>query len=71
MLRLATCRGKDTAPITLGWVQRYVVTTLRVDGARVKKVLVKVVHKLEDVAFHRARNGDIVDQAGKASVSGR
>jgi len=49
--------------IALCWIQRYIVTASRVDRARVYKVLMEMVHKFEDVTFHRPRDGDIVDQA--------
>ena len=56
-------RVEKVIPITLGWIQRNIITAFRIDRARVNKMLVEMVYKLEDVAFHRPRDGDIVNQA--------
>ena len=58
-------KKNNLGPVALSRVRRYVVPSFGVNRARVKEVLVKVVHKLEDVTIHRPGDDDVVDQAGK------
>mgnify|MGYP001286522248 CR=1 FL=1 len=53
----------DTIPFIL--IQRDVVTTLLIDGAREDEMFVEVVNKLEDVAFHAPCDADVIDQTNK------
>ena len=58
-------REEQVVPVAFGRIQRYVVTALGVNRARETEVLMEVVHKFEDITFHRPRDGDVIDQAGK------
>lgn len=65
MMRQRMLEQIQIVPVTLGRIQRYIVSTFGIDRARVKEVFVEVVYELEDVAFHRSRDSDIINQADK------
>ncbi len=50
-------------PVTLGGDVRYVVPPIFIDTARGNEVLMQVVDKLEYIALHRTRNGDVIYHA--------
>jgi hypothetical protein len=56
-------RSGFNVPIPLIRPGRHVVPSIRVDGTRRDEVFVEVIHKLEHVALHAARHGDVVDEA--------
>jgi len=56
--------GTANEPVALLGIDGGVVSTLGVDGTRSYKMLVQMIHELEDVALHGAGDGNVINQAG-------